>query len=62
VYRDYPTLMDCVQEFGEEAFYWEKFADFFVFNIKEKSTVAMFIKTVHTAKIQIERKMRKDLD
>ena len=54
--------MDCVQEFGEEAFHWEKFADFFVLNIKEKSTVAMFIKTVHTAKIQIERKMRKDLE
>ena len=51
-----------MKDFGEKVPHWTSFANDFVFNMKENSSVASFVETVQTAKIEVERKMRMELD
>ena len=62
VYDINPTLVDYMNRFNEKDLYWMTIANDFVLKVKENPRVASFVETVHSAKIEIEREMRKELD
>lgn len=51
-----------MRRFGQKDPNWQVFAKDFVLNIKNNPVVETFVKSVHDAKIEVERTMRRDLD
>jgi len=56
------SLIDSMYFDSEGKVNWEVLADTFFLNIANKKRVQSFVKTVHAAKIETERKMRVELD
>lgn len=51
-----------MKRFGEETETWKIFANEFVLHIKSNPKVATFVNKVYETKLELEQKMRRDLD
>lgn len=61
-YQKIPTLVDYMKNFGPKKPSWQVIANDFVLKSENNPRVAEFVMTVQQAKLEIERKMRRDLD
>lgn len=51
-----------MKRFGDKVPHWKLFTREFVLNRQDNPRVETFVKNVHAAKLEVERKMRRDLD
>ena len=51
-----------MKRFGNKLPHWKLFTSEFVLNRADNPNVETFVKNVHAAKLEVERKMRRDLD
>lgn len=62
MYAKNPSLVDFMKRFGPKVPHWKIFTNEFVLHRMDNPHLDAFVKSVHAAKLEVERKMRRDLD